>query len=248
VTEETVEITTPAGSCDAVIYRDEAGRRRPGVLYLTDIFGIRDVTRSCAERVASLGYTVLLPNLFYRTARPPVFDFKPSFPDERTMKRFAELTGPLTPAAIESDAAAYVDALAAHPAVSAEPVRAVGYCFSGKMAMYAAAARPAQVAVVASFHGGGLVTEDAASPHLLLPRINPATTRLYFGHAVQDRSMPAETIEKLGVALKAWGGTYENETYEGASHGWTVPGNPAYNEPQAERAFRKLSELFAKHL
>jgi carboxymethylenebutenolidase len=110
----------------------------------------------------------------------------------------------------------------------------------------AAAARPAKVIAAASFHGGGLYkADDPGSPHLALPQVK---ARLYFGHAVEDRSMTAEDIAHFERALAAWGGNSESDTYEGASHGWTVPDNPVFNPPQAERAFRKLTELLAETL
>jgi carboxymethylenebutenolidase len=109
------------------------------------------------------------------------------------------------------------------------------------MALRTAAVRPDQIAAAASFHGGGLYTDASTSPHALLPRVK---ARLYFGHATDDRSMPKEAIEKFDRALAVWGGRYESEIYDGARHGWTVPDNPSYNEPQAERAFGKLIDLF----
>jgi carboxymethylenebutenolidase len=165
--------------------------------------------------------------------------------DERTAKRLAELSGPLTPAVMERDAAAYVDALAAQGSAKAGPMGVVGLCFSGAFALRTAAVRPDHIAAAASFHGGKLFTDAPNSPHLVLPRVK---ARLYFGHAVEDRSMPAEAIEKLNHALEAWGGEYESEVYEGAHHSWTVPDSPVYNQPQAERAFGKLTQLFAKTL
>ncbi len=116
----------------------------------------------------------------------------------------------------------------------------VGYCFTGKMAMHAAAACPDTIAAVASFHGGGLFNDGPTSPHLTLPRIK---ARLYFAHATNDRSMPEEAIAKLEQALASWGGKYESETYKGAHHSWTSSDSPVYNPPQAERAFHKLLEL-----
>jgi carboxymethylenebutenolidase len=171
-----------------------------------------------------------------------VIDVKIGMGDERTMKRFAELRAPMTPEAVERDTTAYVKFLASHKAASAGAIGVVGYCFTGAMAMRTAAANPDKVAAVASFHGGGLYTEEPTSPHLLLPRIK---ARLYFGHATNDRSMAQAAIEKFDRALAAWGGKYESEVYEGAFHGWTVPDAPVYNQPQAERAFGKLTELFA---
>jgi len=95
------------------------------------------------------------------------------------------------------------------------------------------------------FNGGGLVTDGPDSPHLVLPAIG---ARLYFGHATNDRSMPEEAIEKLEGALQSWGGRYESEIYESAHHSWTVPDSPVYNQPQADRAFEKLTTLFAQTL
>jgi carboxymethylenebutenolidase len=198
-----------------------------------------------ARRLAEQGYTVLLPNVFYRTGRPPIFDFPFKMGEERSMKRLAELAGPMPPDAMERDASAYVDFLAAQDCVSDGVMGVVGYCFTGSMSMRRAARWPGKIAAAASFHGGGLYTDGPTSPHLVLPRIK---ARLYFGHAIEDHSMSAEAIKKLEQSLAAWGGKYISETYDGAHHGWTVPDSPVYNEPQAERAFEKLTALFAETL
>jgi carboxymethylenebutenolidase len=241
--EEAVEIRTADGTADGFLYRAEGGSRRPGVIHLTDIGGIRSSQQGMARRLAAAGYTVLMPNIFYRTGKPPVIDLSPGFEDEGVKKRLAELRASLPPEAVERDASAYVDFLAAQDSVGEGGMGVVGFCFAGGMAMRIAAARPDRVAAAASFHGGGLCTDAPTSPHLLLPRIQ---ARLYFGHATQDRGMPPEAIERFNQALAAWGGRYESEVYEGARHGWTVPDSPVYDEPQAERAFAKLTELLAQ--
>jgi len=244
VIEEKVQIRTEDGTADGLLFRPE-DERVPGVLHLTDIIGIRPAQSEMARRLAAQGYAVLVPNLFYRTSKVPVFDFTPNWGDERTTKRLGELAGPLTPDAMERDASKYVNFLAALEYVSDGGIGVVGFCFAGAMAVRTAAARPDKIAAAASFHGGRLFTDAATSPHLALSRIG---ARLYFGHAVKDNSMPAEAIAKFDRALEAWGGTYESEVYKGALHGWTVPDSPAYNQPQAERAFEKLKELFAATL
>src|SRR5262249_35592768 len=176
----------------------------------------------------------------------PVFDFKPDLSgDERTRKRLGELTAPLTPDAMERDASKYVHFLTALESVADCGIGVVGYCYFGAMAIRTAAARADKIAAAASFHGGRLYTDAPASPHLSLSRIG---ARLYFAHAVKDNGMPQEAIEKFNQALEKWGGTYESEVYEGALHGWTVADSAVYNEPQAERAFARLKELFAKAL
>jgi carboxymethylenebutenolidase len=245
MSEQAVEIRTADGTSDGILFRPDGAAKTPGVIHLTDIGGIRPSHRAMAERLASKGYAVLLPNVFYRTGKPPMFDFVPKMGEERTMKRFAELAGPLTPEASERDAAAYADFLLASGTVSGDKVGVVGHCFTGAMAMRMAAVRPDKVAAAASFHGGGLHNDTPASPHRVLPRIK---AELYFGHAIQDQSMPAEAIKKLELALATWGGRYESETYDGAFHGWTTPDAPVYNKAQAERAFEKLTALFARTL
>jgi len=241
VLEEEIEIQTASGTADSVLF-SEGSARCPGVIHLTDMGGVRPSQRQMARQLAEQGYTVLMPNVFYRTSRMPVFDFPIQIGEERTMKRFAELGAPLTPEAMDNDLAAYVDFLAANEHVSNGSMGVVGYCFSGKMALRAAAVRPGKIAAAASFHGGGLYTDGPTSPHLVLPKIR---ARLYFGHAINDRSMPQEAIEKLNQALESWGGKFKSEVYPDAIHGWTVPDSHAYNPQQAERAFAKLTELFA---
>jgi carboxymethylenebutenolidase len=242
--EEEVEIRTHDGTAGAVLYRHEDGWH-PGVIHLTDIIGIRPSHRQMARRLAEEGYTVLMPNVFYRTGRPPLIDFDLRADEERKKMRFTELMEPLTREATERDAGDYVDFLSALGAVNDGPVGVVGYCLTGAMALRTAAVRPDKIAAAASFHGGRLYTDTPASPHLALPRVK---ARLYFGHAIEDRGMPADAIEKLDRALKAWGGRYESEVYEGAYHSWTVPDSTVYNRAQAERAFGKLTELLASTL
>jgi carboxymethylenebutenolidase len=243
--EEDLEIRTPDGMSDSVIAAPDRDGRWPGVIMLSDIAGIREANRKMARRLAGAGYTVLMPNLFYRAARAPFFETMPDWTDDRTKARVVQLKAPLTPDALERDASAYVDFLLGHANVAAGPFGVVGYCASGSYTLRFAAARPDAITAAASFHAGGLYTDSPASPHLLLPRI---TARLYFAHAVNDRGMPAEAIEKLGRALAEWGGTFESETYEGALHSWTVPDSPVYNQAQADRAFVKLTELLASTL
>jgi carboxymethylenebutenolidase len=245
VIEQAIEIPTADGAADIVLIQPEGETCWPGVLLYTDIGGIRPAYREMALRLAAKGYAVLMPNIFYRTGRPPVFDFPRTPGDERTMKRFAELAAPLTPEAVERDAAAYVDCLATQSSVKHGMAGVVGYCFTGAFVLRTAAVRPDRIASAASFHGGGLFTDAPSSPHLMLPRVK---ARLYFAHATKDRSMPEEAIEKLNHALEAWGGKYESEVYEGAYHSWTVTDSPVYNQPQAERAFEKLTELLRETL
>jgi carboxymethylenebutenolidase len=242
--QQELEIRTPDGISDSILIYPEGESTWPGILYFTDIAGIRPSNRESAARLSKQGYVVLMPNIFYRTGRAPL---KPSFQDfdaDARTKRIAELSGPLTPDAMEGDASTYIDFLTSQAQTRQGPIAVVGHCFSGKMAIHAAAACPEKVAAAASFHGGGLYTSAPTSPHLLLPRIK---AQLYFGHATEDRGMPAEAITKFEEALKRWGGKCQSQTY-GAKHGWTSSDGPVYNQIQAERAYGKLLELLRESL
>lgn len=243
VREREITIDMGEGSASAFLYADaQPGARKPGVLFLTDIGGVRKALREAAHRLAERGHTVLLPNLFHRVGEPPFFTPPLDMRSPEVRAIFGKLFGSVPPAKMEADGGRYVDFLAAQAETAPGAISVVGHCFSGAMALYTAAARPERVGAAASFHGGRLVTDGPDSPHRLLPRIK---ARLYFGHAVQDTSMTQEAIDKLGAALAAWGGRHENELYDGALHGWTTRDSRVYHEAQAERAFSKLVELIA---
>jgi len=244
--EQDIELVTADGTADAVLFTPPAETALPGVLHIPDIRSIRETHRAMARRLAAEGYTVLMPNPFYRTSKSPVMAPEIKHGSPEFMKRLQELVAPLTPEGLEKDMCVYLDYLISRPTTAMGKVGAVGYCIGGGMALRAAAVKPDRVGAMASFHGGGLYKPgDPASPHLLLSRVK---ARLYFGHATEDRSMTAEDIAGFEQALNKWGGEYTSEVYEGAHHGWTVPDNPAYNKPQAERAFTKMTALFGETL
>lgn len=242
--EQHLRLTMPNGEADAYLFTpDSTDAKKPlsAVIDFPDIKGVREISRAMSQRVANEGYLVLSPNPFYRFGPPPVFDDVPwDFTNPKTLERFQQLTAPLTPEAVAADAQAYVRALDQHGAAPG-PIGVIGHCFTGTLALYTAAGLPDRIAAAVSFHGGGLFRkDDPSSPHLQIPNIKAS---LYFGHATDDNSMPAEAIQHLEQALADWGGLYESEMYR-AGHGWTVPDNPTYNQPEADRAHAKLVALF----
>jgi len=242
--EKAFLIAAADGVTDAVLYAPGEGKY-PGLLFYTDIFGVRPANQGMAKRVAEQGYAVLMPNVFYRYGKPPFADANFKWGEPDSMKIIHGLFGALTGAMMEKDAPHYVNALLERPEVSGNKIGVVGYCFTGAMALRTAAVCADQVAAAASFHGGQLVTPEPGSPHSLVPQVKG---ELYFGHAVEDQSMPPDAIETLNDTLKSWGGRYQSEAYEGALHGWTVPGRDVYNEKQAERHYQKLLDLLKRNL
>jgi carboxymethylenebutenolidase len=239
-TENTIvtnlQITMPNGRpADAVLCHPQGdASAHPGVLHLTDIGGIRPAQILMVQQLAAAGYTVLMPNLFHRTSRPPVLER--GLPQDIAKARIAELTTPLTPEVITSDSAVYLDFLAKYSRET--PFSVVGYCYSGSLALRIAAAHSDRIQAAASFHGSGLYEEGSpSSAHLVLPQVK---ARLYFGYAVKDPFMPDASVAAFDRALNAWAGKFESEVYEGAYHSWTAPDSPLHNADQAARAFQKL--------
>ncbi|MEV4646655.1 dienelactone hydrolase family protein [Saccharopolyspora sp. NPDC049357] len=243
-----VEITTPDGVADAYLTHPEGGGKHPAVLFYMDAFGLRPHLRAMADRLADEGFTVLVPNLFYRAGRTPVFEL-PEFIDPGARPEIFQTIGPimqqLTPELAMRDAGAYLDWLADSPLTTGEPVGITGYCMGAVMALRTAGAYPERVAAVGGFHGGNLATEAEDSPHLVAGKI---TAELYFGHADQDHALPPEQIQRLDEALTEAGVRFRTEVYEGALHGYTQADTAAYDEAGAERHWEALLELFHRTL
>jgi carboxymethylenebutenolidase len=209
-----------------------------------DIGGLRPVFRDMARRLASDGYAVLVPNPFYRLSRVPVYrDFK--FGDDKTTERMGEVRKVVTAPNVERDAHAFVNFLTSRPEVAKSKIGAVGYCMGGGMAMRTAAAEPDKVGAAVSFHGSNLATPEPDSPHLLAPKIK---ARMYFGFAIEDRTMPPEAVDRLKAALDEARVKYDGELYAGARHGWCVKDHHVYHEQQAEHAWHHLVQFFKQTL
>ncbi|MEW2399948.1 dienelactone hydrolase family protein [Streptomyces sp. NPDC046862] len=243
-----VDIPTPDGTADAYLASPDDNSPHPAVLFYMDAFGLRPHLRKMADRLAEAGYTVLVPNVFYRHGPAPVFDL-PDFidPQERPglWEQIAPVLQSLTPELVTRDAGAYLDWLAARPEAADGPVGTTGYCMGTRLALRTAAAHPERVAAAAGFHGGGLATDDPDSPHLLAGSI---TAELYFGHADQDHSLPPEQIERLDKALTDAGVRHRAEVYTGARHGYTQADTAMYDAEATERHWEALLSLLGRTL
>ena len=242
--ETDVEIKTPDGTCDAAFIRPKSGSHA-GVLIWPDAFGLRPTMRDIARRLAADGYSVLVPNPFYRVSRAPfstASNFNFQNPDD--MAKLRPLMASVNaPGNGEKDALAYVAFLDAQKEVSKEKkIGTQGYCMGGPLVVKTSAALPGRIGAGASFHGGGLVTDKPDSPHLLAPKIK---ARMYFGIAASDDARQPDAKDKLKEAFPSAG----VEVY-GSLHGWCVPDMPAgpagpiYNKADAEIAWGHLVALY----
>jgi carboxymethylenebutenolidase len=250
VVETNVQVTTPDGVCDAAFIHPSSGSH-PGVLIWPDAFGLRPSMRDIGKRIAAEGYSVLVPNPFYRVAKAPVIQdiASFSFQNPADAAKLQPLMASINAAgAAEKDAVAFVAFLDAQAAVNkAKKMGTQGYCMGGPLVVRTAATVPDRIGAGASFHGGGLVNNTPGSPHLLAPKIK---ARMYFAIASNDDARQPDAKDKLREAFAAAKVPAEIEVYAGALHGWCVAdmplqnGNPIYNKPDAERAWGKLVALY----
>ena len=242
ITERAVTIATPDGTADAFFAYPARGRHA-AVLVWPDIMGLRDSFKDKARQLARAGYTALVVNHYYRSARAPVLAPGASFTDPAIRAQIAPWGKLLDAAAYIRDAKAFVAWLDQQASVDTRrKIGTVGHCMTGSTAIRVAAALPERVGVAASMHGGGLATEAPDSPHRLI-----ASTRAALLIAIAQNDDARDPVAKttLREACDAAGRTCEIEVYP-ANHGWTVADSPSYDAAQAERAFQRQLALYAK--
>lgn len=240
-----IEIPAAAGPAEALVVRPSTGAGPfPGVILYMDAFGLRPRIEEMAQRIADWGYVVLAPNVFYRegTAAELAPKVDMTTPEGRSAAGKAAFprVGRLTTDKALPDIDAWVKALAALDGVAAGPIGTFGYCMGARLAIRTATSHPEVVAACGGFHGGGLATDDADSPHLGL---SAAKAQFVFGHADHDQSMDRDAVARLGEALRAAGLTASNEVYEGAPHGYTMADTSMFHAEATERHFSELRAL-----
>lgn len=245
VTESDVEIETPDGIADAYFVHPSTGKH-PAVLIWPDILGLRPAFRAMGKRMAESGFSVLVVNPFYRSAKAPVIPNGASFRDQETRDIVLPMYKKLSAETHISDAKVFIDYLdKQEPVDVTRKVGTQGYCMGGPIIMRTAAAVPERVGAAASFHGGGLVTDKEDSPHLLIPQ-----TKAHVLHAIAENDHEKDPTAKQAL-IDAYAKAdipADIEVFEGTLHGWCPPDSAVYNEEQAERAWARLLKLYKQAL
>jgi carboxymethylenebutenolidase len=241
VTESDVNVPTPDGTADCYFVHPASGSAA-GVLVWPDIFGLRPAFRQMGKRLAESGYSVLVVNPFYRVKKAPTAEAGATTPIESVRP----LAQGLNETTQTTDAKAFIAWLDAQSSVSkTRKIGTQGYCMGGPIAFRTAGAVPDRVGAVASFHGGGLVTDMPNSPHLAAAKSKAqfliAIAANDDARSPKDKDVMKDTFAKAGLPA-------EIEVYDGAAHGWCPPDSHVYNEPQAEKAWSRLLVLYGKAL
>jgi carboxymethylenebutenolidase len=240
--DATIDVSTPDGSLPVRLFYPDAPVPAPLVIFYMDAFGVRETLATMARRIASDGYVVALPDLYYRAAPVAPFDVKTAFTTPGEGERIMALIRGLSAAGVMSDTQALITALEDDDAVDTRTICTVGYCMGGGYALRAAGTFPDRVVAAASYHGGHLATGAPDSPDAVAAR---AKGRLYVGYAENDRSFPEAQRAALEASLSAAHVPHEIELYH-ARHGFAVPDHAVYDEAAAARHWATLLPLFAR--
>jgi carboxymethylenebutenolidase len=240
-----VTVLTEDGACAATLHTSSSRGSWPAVILYPDAAGVREIFAAMADRLAGLGYAVLLPDIYYRTGGYTPFDTATVLSDPAERERLMSLTASVTANMHIRDAGAFLTFLASRSEVSGTDVGTTGYCMGGRISLIVAGHYPGQVAAAASFHGGRLAAEDDPdSPYLLAGRIRAA---VHVAAAENDRYFPPEQYERLEQAFTTAGVKHTIDVYP-AAHGFAVPDNPTYDAAAAERHWAALADLYAENL
>jgi carboxymethylenebutenolidase len=241
---EHVSIRTTDGECPTHVLTPEGQGPWPAVIFFMDALTVRPALVQMAGRLASAGYVVLLPDLFYRLAGHATLVPKQVFSGDTR-----GILGPMMASTDNARAAAdtrfFLDYLGSRGDVAGQKVGATGYCMGGGMVLTAAGTYPDEFGAAASFHGGNLATDSPLSPHL---KVGSIEAEVYVAGADNDGHYTPEMAQKLERALSDADVKHRCEIYKGALHGWTMPDFPVYNEPAAERAWSELLALLQRTL
>ncbi len=245
VVEQEVVVKTPDGMADCYFVHPAEGTHA-AVIVWPDIMGIRTSFRMIGSRLAASGYSVLVVNPYYRTAKGPVIADGESFSNPEVRERLMPHARSLSPETCISDGRAFVAFLDQQPSVdTSRKIGTIGYCMTGSYTMRLAAAMPERIGAGGSFHGGGLATNDDDSPHLLIPQMKAG---FLIAIAANDDEKDPEAKVLLRQAFDSAGIDAEIEVYKDTLHGWCPPDSVVYNEVQAERAWSRLLALFEREL
>ena len=245
MSRENVEVTAPDGICEVTLHVADGDRPAPGVLMIPDAAGSRETIQQMADQLASMGYVVLVPDIYYRVGAWAPFDVTTLFTDDVERARMSGYARQLTNDRIVADAHSWVDFLLARPETTGASIGTTGYCLGGRMSLIIAAGLGNRVAAAASFHGGRLaVPDDPTSPHLAASGI---TARVYVAGAEEDGSFTPEQAALLNTSLTEAGVDHTIEIYP-ARHGFAVADNPTYDPGAAARHWTALCNLYAATL
>ena len=240
--EENIDIQTANGSMNTFVVFPEENSPHPVVFFYMDAPGKREELHDMARRLASVGYFVVLPNLYYRRSRD--YYLKERTPEAMEVM-FAHMAS-LNANTSQIDTAAMLKFVDNHAMADQAKIGAVGYCMSGPIVMWIAAQFPDRFQSIASIHGANMATEAPDSPHLMPPKIKCES---YFACAEIDKWAPPADIQKLESSLLQAKSKFRIEWYPKVEHGFVFPQRAGmYNAQAAERHWERLFELFGRTL
>ena len=243
--EEILDIKTTDGAMETFVCRPERGGPHPAVFKLMDAPGIREELHEMARRLATVGYCVLLPNLYYRAGRHSKFGSDVNREGSAEHQRMRKIRVTMTIPQAMKDVGAMLAFVDGRGDIRKGPIGAHGYCMSGPYALAAAARFPSRVAAAASYYGTWLVNDVEESPHRTLGQTEG---ELYIACAEHDDLAPPDMVEELRGLFDESGARGEIEIYPGVHHGFAFPERSVYDRPAAERHWERMIALYRRNL
>ena len=176
--EKTLAMTRTTARWRPFICHPERNRRSPAVFFLMDAYGIREELKDMARRLGTVGYYVLLPNLYYRAGRDTIYGPDVQQEGSAEHQRMRAVRTKMTIPPVMDDIGAMLAFAEQQKEVKRGAVGCHGYCMSGPYALAAAARYPERISAAASFYGTWLVSEAEESPHLSLGRLKVSSILL----------------------------------------------------------------------
>ena len=245
--ESQINIRSAHGLIDTFICHPDEDGPHPAIIFYMDAPAIREELRDMARRLASVGYYVVLPNLFYRQATPENYGFDATLirVDETHRAKMFSYMHALTNQMVIDDTGPLIAHIRGNSAAKKGSIGCVGYCMSGQFVMAAGAAFANDFSAIASYYGVGIITDKPDSPHLQASNIRG---EVYLAFAQTDVYVPDDLLAQMEPMLKGAGVKSRVEIYPGTEHGFAFPLRASYVKAAGERHWERMLALFKRNL
>ena len=244
--EHNLDIDTPDGLMNTFITHPEEEGPFPVVLLLMDAIGKREELHDWARRIGTVGYYVMLPNLFYRLDRDYVPEWRAEEDEEKKVEEMFRDIDTLSNAMVVEDCKVLLSYSDQQPAARRDPVGILGVSMGGTFAFAAAAKISDRIKAVASICGIRFHTDATDSPHLDADKIDG---EIYFACAEDDCHIPRSEVDSLEAHLRSININYRIEFFPGTVHGFYYPlSEEDFHKPSTERLWERLFAMLHRAL
>lgn len=227
------------------IVRPDGDGPFPVVVFFHHGPGLDDPSKTTMQMLADHGYYVISHDRYHREGA--WYRLSPEMRnDQDAMQKFFGVLVGTTEDMVDTDLQAVFAFVDANPAAREGSMACIGYCIGARSVVVAMARHNDRFAAGVGMHPSYCTTDDADSPHLLVPKIDGA---LYVAFGSEDKMQsPEANVPFIEAVRNMPDGRGEADVLDGANHGFAVIGSPAYHQPAADAAYAKTLTKFANAL